>query len=365
MDDPRALYPLLCLYILVSVSAELVALPSGIRLYLEKEKTYIGRNPDNDVVATERYVSRRHCAVIMMGTHFFLEDLKSSNGTYINGRLINETVRLRNKDKISFGKELPAFQFRTYSVFTQKVEELIHKPVYLAYIGAVAALFLGLFVYLAFIKSPSPDRIDAWNWLHRLQRAHGAGVFPNDPAFLEAVEKWIERVRRDEALRPTVEWRLEYRDMIEDTLKANNLPVDYALIVWAESQYDQKALNHRSGAAGMWQLLPSTARAYGLRVDHQMDERLDPARSTQAAARYLNDLVSIFGKDSFLLVLAAYNAGDNAVLYGLKRIKDPIRDRNFWYLYTHDLIPSETKEYVMKIVALAIIAEESRSMVGN
>ncbi len=347
----------------MTVKAELVSLPSGMGLYLEKEKTYIGRNPENDVVATERYVSRRHCAVIMMGAHFFLEDLKSSNGTFINGRRINETVRLRNKDTISFGKEFPAYQFRTCSTFTWKAKELIHDPFYFAYIGAVMALLLGLLGYLAFFRPQ--DRIDAWNGLHRLQRLHGTGVFPNDPAFLEAVGKWIERVRQDEALRPTLEWRLEYRNIIEDTLKANNLPVDYALIVWAESQYDQKARNSHSGAAGMWQLLPSTARAYGLRVDYQVDERMDPARSTQAAARYLNDLVSIFGKDSFLLVLAAYNAGDNAVLYGLKRIKDPIKDRNFWYLYTHDLIPSETKEYVMKIVALAIIAEESRAAVGN
>ncbi len=347
----------------MTVKAELVALPSGIGLYLEKEKTYIGRNPDNDVVATERYVSRRHCAVIMMGAHFFLEDLKSSNGTFINGRRINETGRLRNKDTISFGKELPAYQFRTYSAFIWKAKELTHDPVHIAYIGAAVALLLGLLGYLAFFRPQ--DRIDARNGLYRLQREYGAGVFPNDPEFLEAVEKWIERVRRDEALRPTVEWRLEYRDMIEDTLKANSLSVDYALIVWAESQYDQKARNSQSGAAGMWQLLPSTARAYGLRVDHQVDERLDPARSTQAAASYLKDLVSIFGKDSFLLVLAAYNAGDNTVLYGLKRIEDPIKDRNFWYLYTHDLVPSETKEYVMKIVALAIIAEESQSTVGN
>jgi membrane-bound lytic murein transglycosylase D len=176
---------------------------------------------------------------------------------------------------------------------------------------------------------------------------------------MSAVGKWIDKVKQDEALRPTLEWRMQYKDMIESTLKANNLSTDYELIVWAESLYDQKARNSRTGAAGMWQLLPSTARAYGLRVDRRVDERLNPVRATQAAALYLKDLVSIFGNDSFLLVLAAYNAGDNAVLYGLKQIEDPVRDRNFWYLYSHDLIPNETKAYVMKILALAAVEEET------
>jgi membrane-bound lytic murein transglycosylase D len=80
--------------------------------------------------------------------------------------------------------------------------------------------------------------------------------------------------------------------LIENILRRHGLPVDYSLIVWAESECDPQARNRRSGAAGMWQLIPSTARAYGLRVDRRADERLDPARSPQAAALYLKDLVA-------------------------------------------------------------------------
>jgi hypothetical protein len=341
------------------VEAELVALPSGRRLHLDKEKTYIGRNPDNDIVADERHVSRRHCAVVKNGACFFLEDLKSSNGTYINGRRIEETVWLRKGDTISFGRKLPAYQFHTHSSFAWKMRNLIKNPMHSAFIAAAAFLLLGLFYARTFIPTPRSGSIEARNGLLRLERVHGAGILPSDPALMSAVEKWIEKVKQDEALRPTLEWRLHYKDMIESTLKANNLSTDYELIVWAESLYDQKARNSRTGAAGMWQLLPSTARAYGLRVDQRVDERLNPVRSTQAAALYLKDLVSIFGNDSFLLVLAAYNAGDNAVLYGLKQIEDPVKDRNFWYLYSHDLIPAETKAYVMKILALAIVEEET------
>jgi membrane-bound lytic murein transglycosylase D len=199
--------------------------------------------------------------------------------------------------------------------------------------------------------------IDVEKGLRRLEREHGAGVFPRDPAFLDAVKNWVDKTKKDTAFQSIIDRRREYKDLVEGILLGHNLPADYSLIVWAESQYEPKARNARSGAAGLWQLLPSTARAYGLRVGRQGDERLDPARSTQAASLYLNDLVAMFGKDSFLLVLAAYNAGDNAVLFGLKQIQDPVHDRNFWYMYTHNLIPAETKQYVLRIIALIIVAE--------
>jgi hypothetical protein len=344
--------------ILMIVKAALVALPSGVRLYLDKEKTFIGRNSDNDIVAEEQYVSRRHCVVFRNGSDFFLEDLKSSNGTYVNGQQIGETVLLRNNDILSLGKESPAYRFHLYFEFFLKAVDFLRKPLHIALIGAGVVLLLGFLSFLLFFRSQSPGRKEVEKGLRQLERVHGGGVFPRDPAFLAAVEKWMEKVTRDEAFRSTIEQRAAYKDMIEEILRSNNLPADYSLIVWAESRYDPNARNSRTGAAGLWQLLPRTARANGLRVNRQVDERLDPARSTQAAAIYLKDLVSVFGKDSFLLVLAAYNAGDNAVLYGLKQIQDPINDRNFWYLYTHNLIPSETKQYVLKIVALAIVAEE-------
>ena len=103
--------------------------------------------------------------------------------------------------------------------------------------------------------------------------------------------------------------------------------------------------------------MPATAKQYGLQINEIVDERLDPLKCTQAAALYLKDLISIFGKQSFLLVLAAYNAGDGAILYSLKQIHDPTKDRNFWYLYKNNLIPEQTKQYVIKIVALIILKD--------
>lgn len=337
------------------MKAELVALPSGKHLGLDREKTSIGRNPNNDVVAEEPFVSRRHCRIVKKGSDFYLEDLGSSNGTYVDGQRIHETVRLRDKNTISFGKESPAYEFRVYSELTRKALDFLRNPLHIALIGAGAALLLGFLSSMLFFRSP--ERIDVEKGLRKLERMHGADAFPDDPEFLAAVRKWVENVTQETTFHATVELYHEYNGMIENVLAGHNLSADYSLIVWAESRYEREARNSRSGAAGMWQLLPKTARAYGLRIDRGTDERLDPVRSTEAASLYLGDLVSMFGKDSFLLVLAAYNAGDSAVLYGLKKIEDPVKDRNFWYLYTHNLIPNETKQYVLKIVALIIVGE--------
>jgi pSer/pThr/pTyr-binding forkhead associated (FHA) protein len=98
------------------VKAELIPYPSGMLLSLEKGKTVIGRNPDNDIVIEEPHVSHRHCVLRKNRGGFFIEDLSSSNGTYVNGSRVEGSIRLRNNDLITFGRELPAYRFRLHSV---------------------------------------------------------------------------------------------------------------------------------------------------------------------------------------------------------------------------------------------------------
>ena len=95
----------------------------------------------------------------------------------------------------------------------------------------------------------------------------------------------------------------------------------------------------------MFQLMPDTARRFGLRVDHTVDERLNPGRSAFAAAHYLNLLHSMFG--DWRLALAAYNAGEN-------RVHDAIRvggTRDFSELSRRRLLPEETRFYVPRVLA--------------
>ncbi len=336
------------------MSALLVEFPSGSRISLTKNKTVIGRHPGNDVVTSGKHVSRRHCAVVRRGASFYLEDLQSSNGTFLNGVKIEEVARLRNHDTISLGQRSKAYQFRRDFTVVRRAGTLLRRPLPLILAAVTVVILAGFLSYVFYFRHQG--RIDVARGLHALQLVHGRSSVPNDPAFRAAVEKWVELVQREETYQAAAERRALYKKAIEDVLRRSGLPADYSLIPWAESYYKPDARNWRSGAAGMWQLLPATARAYGLRVDRRVDERLDPERSTEAAARYLKDIVSMFGRDSFLLTLAAYNAGDQTVLYALKRIDDPMNDRNFWYLYQHDLLPPETKNYVLHVVALIIVA---------
>jgi membrane-bound lytic murein transglycosylase D len=87
-----------------------------------------------------------------------------------------------------------------------------------------------------------------------------------------------------------------------------------------------------------------------------VDERLDAIRSTGAAGRYIRELILDFGSgSSVMLALAAYNLGPGKVKRAVRTVKDPIKQRNFWYLYRVRALPAETREYVPKIIAAIII----------
>src|SRR5262249_27524399 len=111
-----------------------------------------------------------------------------------------------------------------------------------------------------------------------------------------------------------------------------------------------------AGAAGPWQFTAPTARAFGLRVDGGVDERRDLVKSTRAACAFLRQLVLDFGTgSSVMLALAAYNLGPAKVKQAVMRVEDPMKQRNFWYLYRARALPAETREFVPKVFAAIII----------
>jgi len=146
-----------------------------------------------------------------------------------------------------------------------------------------------------------------------------------------------------------------YFPMIQNIFEEKNIPSQLAYISMLESGFNPKALSH-AGARGLWQLMPHTARKYGLKVDSIYDERIEPQKATYAAAEYLKDLIGIFGaKSSIMLVMAAYNAGEKKIMDALRKIDDPIRNRDFWYIYRMGFLAAETNEYIPQILALMII----------
>jgi len=144
-------------------------------------------------------------------------------------------------------------------------------------------------------------------------------------------------------------------------LKEEQLPADLAYIPIVESALVAGPPSP-AGAVGPWQFTAPTAREYGLRVDDEVDERKDLVKSTRAGCNYLRDLILDFGSgSSVMLALAAYNSGAGKVKQAVtSTVRDPIKQRNFWYLYRAGALPRETREYVPKVFAAILIGRNPR-----
>ena len=149
----------------------------------------------------------------------------------------------------------------------------------------------------------------------------------------------------------------KYFPMILRTFKAKNLPVELAYVSMLESGFNPMALSP-VGARGLWQFMPATGKQFGLKLEGDIDERTDPVKATAAAAEYFKDLIGIFGgKSSVMLCMAAYNAGEGRIMNALRKIDDPMRNRDFWYIYRMGYLAEETNEYIPRVIALMIISE--------
>jgi membrane-bound lytic murein transglycosylase D len=142
-----------------------------------------------------------------------------------------------------------------------------------------------------------------------------------------------------------------YLPMILDVFRQKGLPDELVFTAMIESGFNPLAVS-RAGAKGLWQFMAPTARRYGLRVDDWLDERLDPEKSTMAAARHLLDLYQVFG--SWNLVQAAYNAGEMKVLQAIRSMGSS----DFWTLTGGRVLPDETKNFIPAIQAATLIARE-------
>jgi len=142
-----------------------------------------------------------------------------------------------------------------------------------------------------------------------------------------------------------------YSQMIEETLRKQGLPRDLIYLAQAESGFQPQAVS-RSGARGLWQFMPLRAREYGLTINRQFDERMDPVRSTLAAVKHLRDLYALFG--DWYLAMAAYNAGPLSIARAIERTGYA----DFWTLTEMNALPRETRNYVPIILALALVGKD-------
>ncbi len=142
-----------------------------------------------------------------------------------------------------------------------------------------------------------------------------------------------------------------YLPMMEEIFAEEAVPLELAYLPLVESHF-LPAARSSAGALGLWQFIPSTARAAGLRVDWWVDERLDPERATRAAARHLRELHERFG--DWELALAAYNAGAG----GVSRAIGERGSADFWELAGARRLRAETRRYVPKFYAALTLVRD-------
>lgn len=154
----------------------------------------------------------------------------------------------------------------------------------------------------------------------------------------EKFTKWLQRSGK-------------YIPLMRKLLREHGLPEDLVYLAMIESGFNPHAYSRRR-AAGPWQFIYHTGRKYGLVVNWWIDERRDPEKSTIAAARYLKDLYDQFR--CWYLAAAGYNAGEGKISRAIRRY----RTEDFWKLVKYRYLKRETKDYVPKLIAAALIAKD-------
>ena len=138
-----------------------------------------------------------------------------------------------------------------------------------------------------------------------------------------------------------------YFPLFEEVLDKYDMPLELKYLAIVESALNPTA-GSRAGAKGLWQFMYSTGKMYGLQSNSLVDDRFDPYKSTDAAARHLKDLYDIYG--TWELALAAYNSGPGNVNRAVRRaggVKD------YWAVWP--FLPRETRGYVPAFIAVNYI----------
>lgn len=169
---------------------------------------------------------------------------------------------------------------------------------------------------------------------------------PIDLTYNKHVQQYINRyVKSGKWTVPELLGRANwYFPIFEQILDAYQLPHELKYLTIIESALNPNAVS-RSGATGIWQFMYNTGKMYGLEINSYVDERRDPIKSSQVAAKFLSDLYNIYG--DWNLVIAAYNCGPGTVNNAIRRVGGT---GSFWDIY--HLLPRETRSYVPAFIAV-------------
>ncbi|PZX47506.1 LysM peptidoglycan-binding domain-containing protein [Algoriphagus chordae] len=135
--------------------------------------------------------------------------------------------------------------------------------------------------------------------------------------------------------------------MFDEMMEKHDMPLEIKYLSIIESGLDPQ-IRSRVGAMGLWQFMPATGRMYGMQTNSEVDDRMDPELSTEAAAKYLKSLYRMFG--DWEVAMAAYNCGPGNVRKAIRRSGGK---KTFWGIYNY--LPRETRSYVPQVQAMLYI----------
>jgi membrane-bound lytic murein transglycosylase D len=135
--------------------------------------------------------------------------------------------------------------------------------------------------------------------------------------------------------------------LFDETMEKHEMPLEIKYLSIIESGLDPQ-IRSRVGAMGLWQFMPATGRMYGMQVNSDVDDRMDPIQSTEAAAKYLKSLYRMFG--DWEVAMAAYNCGPGNVRKAIRRSGGK---KTFWEIYNY--LPRETRGYVPQFQAMLYV----------
>ena len=188
----------------------------------------------------------------------------------------------------------------------------------------------------------NPDVLD------KLRRNFGLRYDDNPRTAAE--KKWF--VRHPDYLQRVFSRSQRYMPYIVAELERRNLPLELALLPIVESAYDPFAYSH-GRAAGLWQMIPGTAKRFGLKQNWWYDGRRDIVESTRAALDYIEYLYK-FNDGDWLNAIASYNSGEGNVRRAVRNNRKKNKATDFWHLR----LPRETSMYVPKLLALVEIVAD-------
>ena len=180
-------------------------------------------------------------------------------------------------------------------------------------------------------------------------------VAPFPVVLMPEVQMWLDYfcTRGRLSMRDWLSRGQALRSRIMPALASQGVPKELFYLAMIESGFNNCAIS-KARAAGPWQFISATAKTYGLKINHWVDERKDPIKSTKAAAAYLKDLHNYFG--DWYLALSAYNAGPGKVRFAISKLGT----RDFWRIIKSSCWRKETRNYVPKLLAALIIGNHPK-----